>query len=71
MVAVYRSAPAEEIGTFIVTVEKENRERAAAESTLSSVVDSTAEGRAALPLVASQREIHEVEGEVINEINDA
>ncbi|CAM0151132.1 unnamed protein product [Urochloa decumbens] len=48
-----RSAAAKEVGTFIVTVEKET------ESTLSSAVGIAAEGSGALPPVASQRETHE------------
>ncbi|CAL5066766.1 unnamed protein product [Urochloa decumbens] len=48
-----RSAAAKEVGTFIVTVEKET------ESTLSSAVGIAAEGSGALPPVASQIETHE------------
>ncbi|RCV09803.1 hypothetical protein SETIT_2G058800v2 [Setaria italica] len=58
-----RSTPAEEVGTFIVTVEKERRARAATEPTLSSEVQIAVEGSAALPPAASQRETHEVEVE--------
>lgn len=71
MMVLCRSTPAEEVGTFIVTVEKERRARAATEPTLSSEVQIAVEGSAALPPAASQRETHEVEVEVINEINDA
>ncbi|CAL5091041.1 unnamed protein product [Urochloa decumbens] len=48
-----RSAAAEEVGTFIVTVEKET------ESTRSSAVGIAAEGCGVLPPVASQRETNE------------
>jgi hypothetical protein len=58
----------EEVGTFIVTVEKERRARAATESTLSSEVQIAVEGSLALPPVASQRETHEVELDLISDI---
>jgi hypothetical protein len=58
----------EEVGTFIVTVEKERRARAATESTLSSEVQIAVEGSLALPAVASQRETPEVELDLISDI---
>nr|XP_034579115.1 plectin-like isoform X2 [Setaria viridis] len=63
-----RSTPAEEVGTFIVTVEKERRARAATEPTLSSEVQIAVEGSAALPPAASQRETHENTARTLEEV---
>ncbi|KAK3124623.1 hypothetical protein QOZ80_7BG0589550 [Eleusine coracana subsp. coracana] len=56
-----RSTPAEEVDLLIVTVEKENRTRAAAEFTVSSGVEIAMEKRATLSPVASENETHAVE----------